>query len=372
MPCLPHPPSLPLFSGGINLKNFFLRSEGVPFLNHFTFPNLTTFELSAMRVGEEFPVSQLLDFLEALPALQTVRIEIAAEIYTEDIPLERVIVLPNVEIFSVTQDKPGYGIAAHISCPSASLTSLVRKQNVEYRMSQEVFPTLASWNTIGPQYMASTIDEVALRITTTWDVIPSCFLSFLSPGSTTLELGYRMIKYEYGETLLSLGEKHSEVISHGFEAIRSHPLLSYVKCLRIWDRHEDLVHFQLAHIAEEAARLFKFVGPLEELVLDVDDLQLFLSPFFDPPEFQVLSQPHVLLLIRSLTIVEQPERPLSGVCVAAIVGFVKSQYMRGVPFECTIFHMKFPPVGMMERLEPWVGTVHFSEETISGDNQNTM
>jgi len=54
-----NPPSLPLFSGAVNLKNLFLHSEGAPFLDHFTFPNLTTFEFSAVDKG--FPISQLLN-----------------------------------------------------------------------------------------------------------------------------------------------------------------------------------------------------------------------------------------------------------------------------------------------------------------------
>ena len=102
-----------------------MHSAGIPHLNHFTFPNLTTFELSTTEENEEFPVSQLLNFLEASPTLRTVHIEIAAETHIEDVPSERVIVLPNAEVFSVTQDKPGYRIAAHVTCPSARLTSLI-------------------------------------------------------------------------------------------------------------------------------------------------------------------------------------------------------------------------------------------------------
>jgi hypothetical protein len=62
------PPSLPLFPGAINLKEFRLRSIGLPCLDRFIFPNLTTLELSAIPVGG-LPGSQLLNFLEASPAL---------------------------------------------------------------------------------------------------------------------------------------------------------------------------------------------------------------------------------------------------------------------------------------------------------------
>jgi len=95
-------PSFPLFSGAVNLKSFSLRSGGLPFLNRLAFPKLTTLELSVTPVDEGFPVSQPLDFLEASPALQTVRIRIETKMLLGDVP-ERV-VLPNVGILSVIQD----------------------------------------------------------------------------------------------------------------------------------------------------------------------------------------------------------------------------------------------------------------------------
>jgi hypothetical protein len=355
-------PSLPLFNGAVNLKNFVLRSEGIPSLNRFAFPNLTTFELSVMPV-EGFPISQLLNFLEASPTLRTIRIEIAAEILLGDVPPERVVVLPNVEIFSVTQDEPGYRIVAHVSCPSMRRVSLVHEQDVEAEMPQEIFPTSATWDTIDPRYMASTIDEVALGMTTTGDDIVSCSLSFLTPGSPTLELGYRMIPVDgyQEETMLSKREKHSQVFSHALKAIRTHPHVRNIKRLRIWDiwnRRGTLAPRQLRYIAREAAELFEFVGPLEELVLDID-LRPFLSPFFDPPELQASTKLGVFPSIKGLTITEQPEKPFDEECVAGIVELAKLQHMRGVPFERVVFHTKFPPVGMAERLESWVGAVRF-------------
>jgi hypothetical protein len=148
-------PSLPLFSGAVDLKNPVLRSEETPFLNHFTFPNLTTFELSVMPVDEDFPISQLLDFLEASSTLRTVRIKVEAEILLRFVPPEKVIVLPNIEMISVTGYEPGYRIAAHISCPSARHVLLVRGQDAEAEMPQELLPTSATWSTIHPQYIAS-------------------------------------------------------------------------------------------------------------------------------------------------------------------------------------------------------------------------
>jgi len=338
-------------------------------LNHFAFPNLTTFEFSA--VGEEFPISQLLNFLEALSTLQTIRMKLGAE-PLRDVPPESVIFLPNVEILSVTERNPGYGIVPHISCPSARHMALVREQDVDDRMPEEIFP---AWNTIGPQHMANTIDEVALGITTTGDEFISFSLSFLFPGSTTLELGYGIIaEFEVCEELMfSHRWKYDEVFDHALEVIQTHPLLNSIKRLRIWDKHHFIDSRNLTSMANGAAGLLRFMSPLEELVLDIGDLQLFLSPFSDLPESQVSMEQSTFPSIKGLIIAEQLKDPFDEECVAAIVGFVRSQYMRGVPFERVVFHTRSPPAGMAERLEPWVGTsVHFSEGTISRDDQDVM
>ena len=358
------PPSLPLFSGAVNLKKFVLDSEGAPYLNHFAFPNLTTFELTAAPM--RFPTSQLLDFLEASPTLRTVCIEVGMKTLIEHVPPERIVVLPNVEVFSLTQDELGYGIATHISCPSARLTSLVHRQGFDAIMPQEAFSV--PWNAVCPQHMARTIDEVTLETTTVTELILSCSVSFLSPGPATLELGYRMIA-SY-DSVYSLGEKHSQVFLQASKAVREHPLLRNIKRLRIRDRHDFLTLHQLIRIAEEAAGLFKFVGPLEELIFDVDDFRPFLSPFSSLPEFQDLMQPDAFPSIKELTIVRS-KKPLEEECMAAIVGLVKSQHALGVPFKRVVFRMKDPPVAMAEGLKPWVGGLHF-DEMVEGDDEDLM
>ena len=63
------PPSLPLFSSAVNLQEFWLRSQSLPPLHHFVFPTLTSFDLSVAPMEGFRDVSQLLDFLEALPVL---------------------------------------------------------------------------------------------------------------------------------------------------------------------------------------------------------------------------------------------------------------------------------------------------------------
>ena len=104
---------------------------------------------------------------------------------------------------------------------------------------------------------------------------------------------------ENRSTILRLLEnKHSKVISHAFKAIRTHPLPKALKRLRIRDRYHFLTPHRPAGIAEEATRLFKLIGLLEEWILDIDDLRPFLSPFLDSPKFQVLSQPHAFPSIK--------------------------------------------------------------------------
>ena len=361
----PPPPSFSLFSGAVNLKEFIFHSNGELFFNCFTFPSLTTFELSMISEGEDFPASELLDFLEATPTLETVHIRIKAEV---DDPPENVIVLPNVKVFSVNQNVPGYTIAAHMSCPSARSTSLVLEEDVEQWASQDAFPTsVFSWNAIGPQYMARQIDEIVLAITSPGDDILSCSISSLSPGPAVLILGYKMTAEDDGhiEDRLSLGEKHSEVFSLALETVRKHPLLSSIKRLHIRDRHLSLAPHQLSQIANQAMQLLKSLGPLEELVFEVDDLRPFLSPFFAvQEEIQGSMQPDAFPSIKGLTIAERFEEPLSEECVDAIVGFAKSQHTRGIPFERVVLVMIYPPVGIAERLGPWVGTVHFCEAII--------
>ena len=157
------PPSLPLLNNAVNLKKFFLYSEGSPFINHFTFPNLTTFELSA-RPKDGFRASQLLDFLETSPMLQTVRMKVFGGILLEGVPPTRIVVLPNVEIFSlaVNDGGPGYKIAAHISCPSVRVTLLKYKGTVHDAIPQEILPSPISWNAIARQYTRNPVEEVIL------------------------------------------------------------------------------------------------------------------------------------------------------------------------------------------------------------------
>ena len=76
------PPSLPFFGGAVNLDRFVLHSNELASLNHFVFPNLTTFGLLTSSV-EGFGASNFLSFLEASPALRTV--EVRSEEHTSEL-----------------------------------------------------------------------------------------------------------------------------------------------------------------------------------------------------------------------------------------------------------------------------------------------
>lgn len=89
----------PLFDSAVNLENFTLRINGSPSLRHFTFPSPTTFDF--LTWADAFPVSQLFNFLETASALRWIKMWIAAYLFREDVPPERVTVLPYVETFSL-------------------------------------------------------------------------------------------------------------------------------------------------------------------------------------------------------------------------------------------------------------------------------
>ena len=125
------PPSF-LFGNAMNLQEFRLETTWPPPLNHFIFPNLTSFELSVEKV-EGFRASQLLNFLEASPMLQTVHVKIIADILFDGVPRERAIVLPDVESLSlvVSDGGPGYNLVTHVSCPSIKKITLTHEEDVD-------------------------------------------------------------------------------------------------------------------------------------------------------------------------------------------------------------------------------------------------
>ena len=289
-----------------------------------------------------------------------------ADVDTGDVPPERVVVLPNVEVCTLIEYEPSFDVAVYISCPYARCTSLMHDRHSTFELPDQAFSTSAP---IVAQYTASPIDEVVLNIITTEVRAPSCSLSFISPGPAILGLYYRATLPDFGDASeVFLGDAHSGAFSRVCMTIRNHLLLGNIRRLRIQDSHIFLSSNQLARVAEEAIRLFTSMGSLEELTLDVVDLRPYLAPFLDLPEFQEMKQPDAFPAIKELTITERSKEPLKEECMAAIVEWAKLQHALGVPFERVIFRMKDSPVAMVGRLGPWVDAVHFGEEMIISDD----
>jgi len=359
------PPSSPLFSNAVNLTWFHLHSEVSPFLSHFTFPNLTAFELSTLPV-EGFQLSQLLDFLEASPMLRTVRMRIIADVLLEGVPWDRLVVLPNVEFLylTVTDGGPGYRIAAHMACPSVRYTLLLHEMDDSDRIPEEIFPAPVSWDAIVRQYTRSPVEEVTLKIRSAKDPIIACSLTFRSPDTTAIGLGFKVVaSNEDGsdtEPDIPYEDMQVEVFSQASRTIQGHPLLANVKRLHISHWFLCFSPDWTTPIANEVGRLFKSVGPLEELTVHRCDLRTYLPSLFDLPRFDDIEQPVIFPKTKELTISHPLVSPRE--CAEAIVGLAKSQHALGVPFERVTVRMKNPQGTMEERLRPWVGEVHCYDE----------
>jgi len=358
------PPSLPLFSNAVNLREFSLNSERSPFLGHFVFPNLTTFELSTAPGGEGFRASELLNFLEASPTLRTVQIAIIADIILSGIPQERVVVLPNVETFSLVVDdgRPGYKIAAHISCPSVRHTLLRHETVAGMGIIQDIFPTSVSWGAIVRQYTRVPAEEVALEIKYSQDPIIACSLIFRSPDATVISLDFKVSASDEDDPEVPF----EDVFSQASRTIRDHPLLPNIKRLRIEYRFL-MSPSLLTRIANEVGRLFQSVGPLDELTIYGCDLRSYLTPFLNLPERNNMEQPVVFPPIKKLAISHPFMQYYEEECMAAIVELAKSQHARGVPFEHVTVCVGKLPTAMREGLRPWVAAVDCYEELCMED-----
>ena len=351
-------PSLPLFAGAVNLKEFRLRSEGLPFLDYFIFPNLTALELSAMSRRESLPGSQLLNFLEASPTLRTV--QIAVDVSLEGVSPERVVILPNLEAFglSTSENGPGCEVAAHVSCSSTRLTSLLYGQGAQELMHLDISLTSVAWDAIVYQYMASPVEEVVLEIKIArYPILMMSFLAFPSPGPAVLRLGYK--NTERDVVCQVLGMRHVKMFSQISAAIQTHPLLPNVKRLCIQDKNITInFSSESTQIASEVKQLLESVGPLDALTLDVSDLRPYLTPFLGFPKPRRLSKRDAFPLIKELAIAQPSWVPAGQECMVAVVELAKLQHVVGVPFERVIIYMENPPPEMAEWLSPWVGEVH--------------
>ena len=327
------------------------------------FPNLVSFDFQA-TVPDLFIVSQLLDFLESSPRLEAVRLKIIGEPFIENIPQERVVILPNVERFNLTVSDggPSYPIAAHISCPSASLTSIKHETHYNhYTIEEDTFPPLIPWNAIVHQYSKSLIEEVAFELEASQVI--ECRLAFRSLDGAVIELCSNITIDVEDPDEDEDGTPHEWVYKQLFTeatgTIRNHPELANIKRLRLSHGSFFTGSMEAPHIEQEVARLFKTMGPLEELVLSRDP-RLFLDPFF-PGASAHISEELVFPQIKDLTIT-YPVTLFGPKWEGALVGLAKSQHARGVPFGRVIIHSDKVLEGMEKKLSPWVGSVNFDSK----------
>lgn len=366
------PPSLPLFHNAADLRVLVLHSEGSPFLNHFIFPNLTNLQLSATPTGEGFRALQLLDFMEASPMLRTFYVKVVADILLDGIPQERIVVLPNVEIFSlvVSDGATGYEMAAHLSCPSMRHASIMHERGARNATPREMFPTSVLWHTILRQFTNSPVGEVALEIRFARNPIISCSMAFRSLDTAVLSLGFQVAASVGNEDELQtpFEELHYEVFHQASRTIQDLPLLANVKNLIIDHRIVVFGTLQFPHFSAELGRLFQSLGHLEMLITCGCDLHLYFNsspPSPNPPGFYDTDRPVALPPIRDLAISHPSHTHDDEMCAAIIVELARSRHALGVPLRRLSVCMERLPTAMAEKLDPWASEVGCYEEMIA-------
>ena len=352
-------PSPPFFSNAMNLRVFrFQSSSSRPSLSHFVFPNIVSFDLWLTAV-DQFPASQLLEFLKASPMLQTVRMEIDGRISLDNIHREKVVVLPDAETLTLTvsDGRSGCKIATHISCPSAKSVTLMHKTHIQNAVLGAMFPDSASWNSIVRQYTRSSVEEVTLEIKPRYGTT-ACKIIFQSLGGSFIASGFEVVDRTRRRDQLPVEVKH-RALTDAIRTILNHPQLASVKRLHICHSHNTSHPADDFHVANEIGRLFKSLEPLDELTIYGCDLHPYLNSFFGPSEERIES-PIVFPPVKKLTI-SNPMLPALQ-SAAAIARLAKAQHLRGIPFECVAFH-KHPTVfvGIEEMLRPWVGRVELHD-----------
>ena len=358
-------PSKPLFASAVNLRVFRFRSKSSysPPLSRFIFPNLVSLELS-VEPSEVFHPSQLFDFLAASPMLRTVAMAIIGRISFEGVPRERVVTLPNVKSFNLVMSDggPGYKIAAHISCPSARSTSLMYKRSAAlYTVPDEMFPAPGSWEAIVRQYARSPVEEVKFELVVTPIIL--CTLTFRSADGTLIELRFKVV--DGGDrSFLPSPEMQKETLSQSARAVESHPQVANVRRLRLCHSFRFICSPDDSYIANEVGRLFRSVGPLDELTIYRCDLRPYSRFPLSLPNHHT-EETVVFPPTRTLTI-SHPDSPDIQFKVA-VTAIVKSQHALGMPFERLIIHRESMPIGIEERLRPWVGRLEYHCDKSDGN-----
>ena len=126
---------------------------------------LVSVHLMAARSGN-FRPSQLLNFLDTSPMLQTVHIKFIGRIPFNDISRDRVIVLRSLETFTVvsTDGRGDSEFATHTPCPSARSISIARKTRVSDAVVVEILPATFYWDTYIRQSTRSPVEDVTIEM----------------------------------------------------------------------------------------------------------------------------------------------------------------------------------------------------------------
>ena len=361
-------PPLPLFKNAVNLKDFVLAVDKLPSLRHFAFPNLTTLDFSTWAGPNVFPISQLLDFLEASPSLQWIALLIQAYSLHEDIPPERVIVLPHVETFhlDIANDDPGCEISPHISCPSAKHAKFsYMLQCAGCEVPEGIYPPPDPWSMITRQYTKGTVEQVVLKITMDEYLTIDSLITFWSSDGDALQLCYTHQSIEDQDPMNEiLNERLPDVFSQAFRTIRDHPLLAKIRYLCV--RGGDLVAGNLELATNDVGRLFGSMGPLEKLTLDECDLRPYLDPFLDTPQFPDAIQLASFPSIKKLVIINPIQSLHDEVHASAVVQLARSQYTRGIPIGFVTFRTSVPFL-VVDELVRWVSAVEHYETPLGED-----
>ena len=357
---LPPLPSSPLFGSAIDLEEFVLDSRCGGSLDHFVFPNLTTVKLFALELN----ASYLFNFLRASPMLRTVGLTINRGTIPGSIPPDIVVILPNVETFSLSVNgdvRSAYELAVHISCPRAKDTLLTHQiHEYDLKLDLDVFPKSASWVAIARQY-TSPVEEVTLEMDCYQSgVLIACSLTFQSSDATFIKLGFQVdcADEEVGGPYRLCEMMNRQIFFQACRAIQGHPLLSHVKRLHFKVQTKYWGVDYLIPMSDAVQELFRSLGPLDELTIHVFDLRIFLAPFIDLPEFWHFERvfPSVKVLAISETRMFEERQGVNG-----MVELVKSHHEQGKPFERVTVRAREIPTTTAERLRQWVNAVDCSE-----------
>ena len=291
---------------------------------------------------------------------------IVGRISFEDVPRERIVTLPNVESFDLTVSDGGrgYQLTAQISCPSATYTSLMHTVHC-YTVPEEIFPASASWNAIVHQYAKSPVEEVTLELKIALAIV--CKLNFRSTDGTVIELCFRVVEDDNGFCLPSQ-EMQNEILTQSTRSVQCHPQLANVKRLRMCHSFRFICSPEDWHIANEIGRLFRSVGPLDELTIYRCDLRPYHRPSLNPRGDRV-DETVVFPPTKQLTISHPNLHSSDEQFKVTMVGIAKSQHRLGIPFERVVIRKETMPVGMEKGLGPWVGSVeHRYEKPCESDD----